>query len=810
MIGGNRLYKDEKLSMSEKEKDDFQWYKYKADLLDAKHMNLGKSYGGISEYRRMKVNYDLYNNVLNVADFEYVCKPFGSEVGELPARMMNRDITSPKIKAILGQEMKRPLSWNVIATNAEATTRKEQEEFGRIREYVVSEIVKPIREQIELQHAQEVNGKELTADQQEQIRQQIAEELQAQTPEEVKKYMMRQHQDPAEVMSQQLLNYLMQSQEMPKKFNKLFKHALLSSKGIMYVGVLNGEPQAWNVNSLRFNYDRSPDLDFVEDAEFASCEYRITPSEVIKLFGDQLTDDEIDKIYSSYSPMKLSYIREWLESEDDNYTYNLNEQAMYTTRVLHCVWKSLRKIGFLSYYDETGNVQETIVDETYTPNYEQGDISIQWEWIPEVYETWKINSDIYVNMRPIPGQFKDLDNLYKCKLPYYGAIYDNLNSVQTSLMDRLKIWQYYYNIVWYRLELLIASDKGKKVMMNINAIPSSAGIDMKKWQYFMESSPYMWIDTSEEGSAYSDVNTIAREIDLSLVSDIQKYVELLDYIRIQAGKSVGITDAVEGQIGANEAVSNTRQNLVQTSYILEPYFDLHNIVKKNILEALLDAAKVAYTNSPKRKISYIMDDMSQAVINLDIGLLNNSTIGLFVTNSIEADEIKQTIKMLAQAALQNQKAELSDVISIIRQNSIVESEETLRAAEQRRREYEMQLQREQQQAQAEQARLAREHEELVFEREKELIKLKESERRKTVVVQYGIQGASFNPNQDTDRDGVNDFLELAQHGLNTVVQEQKISLDRSKFEHQKKVDNEKLKNEKEKISIQKRKGNNSK
>jgi hypothetical protein len=131
------------------------------DSLDVGHVDTKYGFGEVSEYRRMKVNYDLFNNILDLKNFEHVCEPFGSEAGELPAKMVNRDIVSGKIKAMLGMEMKRPFSWKVIATNAEATTRKEQEEFGKIREFVVNSIVEPIRTKIEAKYQQEGKEKEL-------------------------------------------------------------------------------------------------------------------------------------------------------------------------------------------------------------------------------------------------------------------------------------------------------------------------------------------------------------------------------------------------------------------------------------------------------------------------------------------------------------------------------------------------------------------------------------------------------------------------------------------------------------------------
>ena len=798
---------NQRISNSQKNADDKQWYKQQANIIDNQHNSMAHAYGEVSNFKRMKVNYDLFNNILDLKDFEYVCKPFGAEAGELPAKMINRDIVSGKIKAMLGMEMKRPFSWNVIATNPEATTRKEQEEFKRIRDFVVSESLKPIRLQIEQQKAEESKGRKLTPDEQQQIQQEIEQELKAQTPEEVKKYMTREHQDPAEVMSQQLLEYLTQKCDLRRKFNTAFKHGLLSASGIMYVGVMNGEPEAWNVNSMRFNGDNSPELEFVEDGDYASCEYRMTPSQIIRYFGDELKQDQIDKIYSSWNANRNGYIGNDLFMLDETVRDYSNSS---TLTLIHCVWKSLRKIGFLTYKDlETGEVQEMIVDENYKLNKDTGDIKIEWEWIPEVYETWKIRTlePIYLKMQPIPGQFKDLDNIYYCKLPYYGVIYDNLNSQRTSLMDRLKIYQYYYNIVMYRLELLLASDKGKKVLMNINMIPDSAGINIKQWQYFMESTPYMWYDPNEEAGGYADVNTVAKVIDLSLVSDIQKYMEIAEYLRTQCGRSVGISDQVEGQIGPNDSVGGTRTALIQSSHILEPYFELHSYLKRNVLQALIETAKIAYSGSKKRKLTYFLDDMSRRIIDLDVGLLDNSTLGIFVSNSAKAEEAKDLIRQLTHAALQNQKVELSDVISVIRQEGIVEAEETLKAAEARRNEYEQQSTQSTIKSNAEEAEKEREFTREKWQHEKDLAVLKEEEKRETVIVQSSIMGASFNPDQDADNDGLNDFMEVAKYGLDAEVKRRNVQLQENKLEHQKMIDDKKLKQQDKKLSIEERKLN---
>jgi hypothetical protein len=795
----DKIKKNERLSTQQKNANKKQWYKEKADELDADHNSLRESYGQVSDYKRMQVNYHLFNNRLDLKDFEYVCKPFGAESGELPATMVNRDISSGKIKALLGMEMKRPFSWRTIATNPEATTRKEQVEFGKIRDFVIAEMLGPIKQKLEMEAAQANKGKELSEEEKIQIQQQIKDALDAQTPEETKKYMEREHQDPAEVMSHQLLEYLIYKTDIRRKFNEAFKHLSLSAKEIMYVGILNDEPQVWNINSLDVNAKRATISPFIEDGESVSVEYRMTPSEIIQYFGDELTDAEMDRIYASY--ISDNSAEDLFDIADRNDEMDGEYKDYSNVRVVHTLWKSLRKLAFLTYKDKNGKEQMMIVDEKYRLNPAAGDVSIEYDWLPEAYETWKIvvEDPIYVNMRPIPGQFKDIDNLRQCKFPYIGVYVDDMNSVPTAPMDRLKVYQYYYNIVMYRLELLLASDKGKKVMMNINAIPDSAGIDIDKWQYFFESSPFMWFDPNEEGTGYSDVNTMAKTIDLSLASDIGKYIEFAEYLKRQAGASLGITEAVEGQAGPGDSVGNNRQNLIQTSNILEPYFDIHNSFKKNVLTALIETAKIAYSGKKAVKLSYPLDDMSIKMLELDVNLLDNSTIGLFVANSTKAEEAMQTIRQLAHAAMQNQKAELSDILSVIRQEGIIEAEETLKVAEKDRKAEDAAIEANRGKQAKELELIKQKGLEKEHENEKELIVLKEKERRKTVIAQSALTGMSFNPDADADNDGVNDYLEIARNGVDAEIKRGKNQLDREKLNQLKKEHEDKMALENKKL-----------
>jgi len=794
-------------TQKKKEANDYAWYKHHIDLLDSMSFANVSGFGGVSEYRRMQANYDLYNNIIDPSEFEYICRPYGDAVGELPADFTNRDITSGKIKVLLGIEMKRPFSWKVVAVNEEATTRKEQEEFNRIREFVVGEVLGPVIADIRKKALEQTQGQQLTEEQAKQLEQQVQQEVAAATPEEIRKYMERKHQDPAEVLAHQLLEYLIEKVEIRDKFNDGWKHALLSGLEVYWEGEGAGMPDVRVINPLHFDYDRSPDIKYIEDGEWACCEYSMTPSQVVAFFGNELTEKEIDQIYSM-APYDSLYQSPMPDARFLEFSFNENRiQSVNNIRVFHANFKSLKKVVFLTYMDlKTGKIHEMMVDENYRFNPENGDIKIEVEWIPEAHEGYKIGT-IYKRMRPVPGQYKDITNLYHCKLSYKGAAYDNTNSEITSLMDRMKSYQFYYNIIMYRIEMLMASDKGKLLLLNMNMLPESQGININKFAYYAETLHIGFLNPNEEGNrgGQSDVVNAAKEIDMSLASDIQKYINMAEYIEMRCGASVGITKEMEGQTPPQGAVANSQMNYTQSSFIIEPYFELHNQIKKNLIEGLLETAKVFYSKGNVSKLSYVIDDFSTKLLDINSELLDNSTYGLFVSNSSKAAEAKQAVQQLSQAAMQNQKAELSDIVKIIRSESVQEAEELLSVAEGKAHEREMQLQQQQSKAQQDMLAQQEQYAETAFEREKELIVLKEEERRKTEIEKQLILSMGFNTDKDMDEDGKPDVLEVAKMGVDADIKMRKQKLDELKFQHQQEMDRKASEQADKKLKIDEKK-----
>ena len=798
----DELYR--KYTRAQKEANNKEWYKKVIDTIVGYHSNRSNIFNSSiksSKRMEMKINYDLFNNILHLDDFEKICSPFGSEIGQMPSDFTNKDIISGKIKALLGMEMKRPFSFKVVAVNEEATTRKEQFEFNKLREFVVNSIIEPIKVEIEKQNQQQ-EGQELTKEQQQEIQQKIAEELKTQTPDEVKLYMEREHQDPAEVLSRQILDYLTQEQDLKNKFNAIWKHSAISGAEISWVGMEKNKPVVKVINPLFFSCDDLNGSQYIQDSEWACYQMKMTFTEFVNFFQDEFTDKELKSIFSgAHSTSAL----EFGHFETDNSSFD-DTGYQFKITVYHTEWKALNPIKFLKTINpETGEEQEDIVDELYKLNKEAGDIEIHTEWIPSKYEGYKIMGigKEYAYTREVPCQVRDLDNLYKCKLSYVGAFIDNLNSNSTSFVTRMKQYQYMYDIIWYRLENSIASDYGKILLLNAGIVPKTSGLTTEKWLHYLRTTKIGFMDLSQEGNKNSlDLTLAAKEADMSKVAEIRQNIELLDYIERRCGDSVGITKQVEGQIGANEGVGNTNNAIAQSANILEPYFEVHNIVKRDILQSLLEVAKICYTLYPPKCLSYVLDDMSIKMLNVDSELLENSTYGLFLSNSMKTNEIMESLKTLAHAALQNQRIELSDFLSILKSNSTQEIEDMLKKSEKERKEQEQQQQQQQQKSQEEMQKKQIELREKEMAHEMEMMVTQENMKTERELQKQTILSLGFNEDKDLDKDGTPDIMEVFKAGKDADLKQSEMQLEKDKLEQRRLEHQDKMALEDKKLKEQ--------
>lgn len=744
-----------------------------------------------SYYGELQTYYNLYNSIFDEKDFKSITNPFKVEDG-FPATPHDFNIIRPKVDLLIGEETKRPLNFRVIRTSQEATSEMQEKEKQMILQYIQAAI---------------------TARMSSEEAQQFQEQLQSgevMPPEQIAKYMDKDYKDIVENTAYHTLTYLREKLDLDNEFIKGWKDGLISGREIYYVGVLNAEPYVERVNPIYFSYDKSPDLEFIEDGSWCCRKMRMPITEVYDRYYDKLEEKDLDKLEEMIgsTPGRNLGDRSPIDMGIQLRIYDnpiFEGAGKSFVNVWHCCWKSFKKIFYVTTTDDAGQPQVNIVDETYQPV--GNEISVEPDWIVEVWEGYRAGSDLYFGIQPIEYQHVSIDNPNSQKLPYCGAIYSNTNSKPRSLVSILKPLQYMYIVLWYRLELAIARDKGKVVNMDITQIPKSMNISPAKWMHYLSSvgvnfiNPYEegWNIPGREGGKPAQFNQITA-LDLTMSNVIAEYIQLMDKIEELAGTISGITQQREGAVSSSEMVGNVERSVVQSSHITEPLFWVHNQCKRRVLNMLLNTAKGAWEETGKQKLQYIFDNGERAFLDITPKFYYED-MDVFVSDTSKDLENIQKLQQLIQPAMQNgasllEAAEIltNDNFNIIKQK-LKDMQTRQEQMQQQQQEAEAQQQQQLQQMQNE----AKQQELMLQEAQMDLQRYQIDQDNQTKIAVAQINAYRGTEELDQDQNGIPDPIEIGKQAIEQQKINQEAYNKRYEAKQKREIEDQKIQLEKDKM-----------
>ena len=804
----NSVFPQQKLSSKYKTEE---WGERCVDYIVGMFESNGGS-GRVNDFDEIQKNYDLYLGVFDEKDLKYVTDPFDQEDG-FPAMTHNMNIIKPKIDLLVGEETKRPLRFNAVRTSQNAISDVQERMKSMIVDYILATSMASYSDEEKQRYIQMINSGEIMP------------------PDKILSFIENDYKDVAESSAYHSLRYLTEKLSMQNEFNKGFSDLLKSATEVHYVAVSNGEPYSERVDPRYFAYDRSPDLEYIEDGDWAARKMILSYTEAYDRLYDKIDERKLDKLLemSGATPGGNKYGK-------DAPMFDYNHVEFKTVRgrgdksfldkntivVYHATWKSYKKVGFVDYLDENGEVQSEIVGENYMATGME--LSIKWDWIIEVWEGYRLGDDLYAGIAPVEYQHVSAENPNSQKLPYFGT---TINEGK-SLVSILKPLQYMYIIIWYRLELALARDKGRIFTMDITQIPKSMNIDPAKWLHYISSlginfvNPYEegWNIPGREGGKPSQFNQMTAS-DMSMTNTIGQYIEIMNKIEDMVSELSGVSAQRQGSISSNELVGNVERSVQQSSYITEYIFWAHNQVKKNGLRALVNTAKEAWRDSSKTHLQYILNDASRAFITLSDDFFYED-FDIFISDSTKDSQDLQMIKSLYQPAMQN-GASILDIAEIMTLDNISEIKTKLKQIEKRRAEMEQQAADAENQRQAQLIQLqnqAKAEELAIRQAELELDKYKIDADNNAKIAVAEIGAYKYQENIDQDGDGMPDPIEIANMRIkdaevNATIEDRRMQLSAKQSEAQNKanlesrkidksaeIENKKIKLEEKKLSTQ--------
>jgi len=617
----------------------------------------------------LKSLYDYYNGVIEASDYKYVLSPYGKTRTNFPSKMRNYPIIKPIIDLLLGEKSKRPLNYTVSVLNDDAVSQKEKQKHELLIKNLEKQFINKLQEQ----------GMETGMGEQ-----------QTEPPEDIIAMFERSYTDNRAILGQQSLNYIIQSQEVNSKFQKAWFHYLVSGEVYTHRGVRNKEPFYDVINPIDVDYDMDPDLEYVEDGDWALVRKYVHASTVIDHFNHILSETqvlELEDPRQTEADNYLLYTRSSTSTDPNVHRNRLIE-------VVNVYWKSRKRVGFVSYTDtETGETEEFEVEEGYKIPMELKELggTLTWVWHNEVWKGTRIDGRMFIDIAPIANQRTSLNNPSKCKLPINGRRYSDVNSKNISIVSLGIPYQLNYNIYKYRLELAIARSKDIVAQFDINMIPKKW--DMDKFMYFVEGTGIAWVDYNKEGVQLSPQHQSV--LDMS-IKTIEQYIILLNSIVEEWEKLSGVNRQRQGQISQYEGKASSQQAIVQSSHITEDLFRKFEGLEQRDMQAMLDYSKEAWITG--KNAMYVMPDGAAEYLSVDPLSHIEADYGIFVTNSGKEHEKIENIKGLAQSLVQN-GLPASAMAEMFDAQSFPQLKSKLKEAEAQTQ----QLQQAQQQAEAQQA-----------------------------------------------------------------------------------------------------------
>lgn len=828
--------------------------------------------------RRLLKNYKLANGIIDKSD--YIVEE-NNEYSDLVQQLTVEDESALELKFY-------PIIPNVINTLCnEFAKRNTKLTYRSVDELSYNEMMEKKRSmleenlvaqaQIKLQSKLMEQGVNIGDPE---VQQQMAEQVKS-LPE-IEEFFRKDYKSIIEDWAQHQYEADMERFNIDELEERGFRDMLITDREFWHFKMYEDDYDVELWNPVLTFYHKSPDTRYISDGNWVGKVEMLSVSDVIDKYGWVMTQDQmeaLEAIYpvrsaaypvagmqndgSYYDPAKshewntnmpsLAYrqfvsmhdgfwqmggdIVSWILGESEDF---LDFGSNHLLRVTTCYWKSQRKLGYLTKVDDTGSVEEMIVDETYKvttkpihnttliknktkDNLIFGEY-IEWIWINEVWggvkigpnhsSFWGMNNPggvdpmyIGINQNKIGRlkfQFKGDKTMYGSKLPVEGAVFSDRNSRSVSCVDQMKPWQIGFNMVNNQIADILVDELGTVVAFDQNGLPRhSMGEDwgknnLAKAYVAMKDFSMLPFDSTLANTESPIAMQHLQVLNLEQTNRLMSRIQLANYFKMQAFENIGVSPQRMGQNIEQETAEGVRAAINNSYAQTEQYFINHSDhLMPRVHQMRTDLAQYYQSNKPSVRLQYLTANHEK--INFQINGTELLLRDLNVYATTKANH-RAVMERLRQLALENNTsgASIYDLGNIIKADSIPEINDVMKAAEDKMHA--------QQQAEREHQQKLQEQQIAAAEKEKQLerdAKAKEAEmdRRRDILVAE-IRASGYGAMQDMNQNMQSDFKDAMDEIKSSDEYIDQMSLQREKENSRMTQHRDKMDLEREKLDVQ--------
>ena len=624
--------------VSDKEKEKYEWYSSCCDFIIAQ----GEAYRDNAD---IELKFNVLKGDLPEEFYRKTINPYNSKnknYTRFPATLRNYDLMKGVIRRYVGEYISNNHDFIVGANNSEVVLAKN----SKLRQELNNLVQKELAARIQTIFADYL--KQGGDPQQFNVQEQI-------DVEEFIKEFNQNYIDDISAQGQQLLNVIRDITNDTLIYARAYFEFVSFGQCYTYTDVQGDKLIKRNV-SVRDAYPIPNDNMFVEDYDMFAERRKLTYQQIIDEFDEHFSEKDREfldtyyaknsvretaseynfDIYKSYFPDacgKFTDEDKNLFGKAPNMQRDLNAD-LYD--VWHVVWRGESRRSIVTFVNESGFISQRTEVGDYKLNKEAGDISIEYVYIPQVYECVRIgtrSAAIY------PYKARAIAYDRDGKLPYNGLMELLPGFGPFSIVDIMTPFQTFYNIVAYHREIAIAKNKLSVLLI----ARSLLGKVPEDTIYKMLADGVLYIDDeNDQGMVRAQQ---VRMVNTSYGDYITQLTNLLADIKQQAEMQVDMTPQRFGEI-ANSAGKGVTEEAVlrgsMGSVIVEYMMDA---VRERDYARDMDFSKLAWIDG--LDTSFRDKDDTLKYISLNV---NNHVYADYVIKAKNSYKEKEKLQQLKQFA----------------------------------------------------------------------------------------------------------------------------------------------------------------
>ena len=624
-------------------KKEAEWYAACADWIIAQ----GQANKDTNE---LEVRYSILQGNIPDKFYKKILNPYNAtqeKYKRFPATMRNYDLMKGIIRRYVSEYVKNPHDFVVGANNPEVVLARNAKLRQELNVLVQQKIAARIQESYQ-QFVNEGNDPK-------QFNPQEALDVEAFIKEFNENYI-----DDISEQGQKLLNVIQDITEDTLLYSRAYFDFVTFGETYTYTDVV-GNKLVKRVVSPRDAFPINTDNIFREDDDMFCERRKMSYQQIVDEFDEYLDDKQREFLNTYYAkqsvnaPTELSfsiyesYFPDVCKkySDEDRSFFRKTSNMMRDSNtdlydVWHVVWRGEARSALVTFVNQNGLMDTRIEEDDYVLNAENGDISIEYIYVPQVYECTRIgtrNDAIYpYGARPIAYNRHG-------KLPYNGINELLPGFGRFSIVDIVTPYQVFYNIVSYHREMTIAKNKLSILML----AKSLLGKVPEDTIYKMLADGILLVDDSvDQGMLRAQQVRILQN---NIGDYITQLSNLLQEIKASANEQVDMTPQRYGEIANSAGKGVTEEAVIRGSMgtvILEYMMDC---MRERDYNRDLDFTKFAWIDGLDTSYRDMNGDIKY--ISLDVNSHVYADYLIKAKNSVKEQDKLRQLQNYAFSAAQN-------------------------------------------------------------------------------------------------------------------------------------------------------------